>query len=72
MKNEHVHAGHNTKFTKKSAISLIGVDMKIQHAFIFKQSTCTVTYSRQKQFSYEMELNQMNTNLQTQHEHITE
>ena len=28
----------------------------------------TVTYSQQKQFSYEMDLNQINTNLQMQHE----
>jgi len=36
MKNKHVHAGHKTKFIKKSAICLIGVDMNIQQAFIFK------------------------------------
>jgi len=34
MKNEHVHAEHKPKCTNKSALSLIGVDMKIQHAQI--------------------------------------
>ena len=34
MKNEHVHAEHKSKFTNKSALSLIGEDMKIQHAQI--------------------------------------
>ena len=34
MKNEHVHAEHKPKFTNKSALSLIGEDMKIQHAQI--------------------------------------